>query len=102
MSKFKQVIEVEKKYESTINSAQKRSEKQLAKLKEELIQKEEELKLDLKKQLDLELKEKLEQVKKSGEEQVEKAKQDANAIEARANIDDAKKYLVEEFKTNVI
>lgn len=98
MGNFKQVLEIEKKYDHIISSARQKHEKRLEKLHEELRLKEEAYKNDCKKELDREYKKELKNFKLKGEDLVKKAEDESDFIEKNSNVSGAVKMLVEEFK----
>ncbi|NQZ85060.1 MAG: hypothetical protein HRU03_05055 [Nanoarchaeales archaeon] len=98
MSEFKQVLEIEKKYQKTISNANSKSEKKISKTVEDLRLKEDVMKKDLTDELSSDLSKLKSDLLKQGEMQVELSKQNAEKIIKTANVDDAVTHLVEEFK----
>jgi replication initiation and membrane attachment protein DnaB len=98
MSEFKQVLEIEKKFQKTISNATSKSEKKIAKATSDLKLKEEAMKKDLTTELNSDLEKLKIDLNKQGEMQIELSKQTAEKITKLANVDGAVKHLVEEFK----
>lgn len=98
MSNFKKVLEVEKKYEHSINTARKKSEKNLQKFTEELKIKEEAIKQDYKKELEHDFNKQVSNFKARGEQLYSDAKEEAQRIEKNSNSAGARKILMEAVK----
>lgn len=98
MSEFKEVLELEKKYEHKINSAKKKYEKRLDEFKQQLSIKEEAMKDDLKKELDRDFKKDVLEVKKQGRKLLDTTEKDCENIINRANKKKVVNMIVEEIK----
>jgi len=98
MSVFKEVLEVERKYNHTISNANKKAQGRLNKLNEELRLKDGAYKSDYQLTLNEELKKKVKSLTQEGEKLLDNSKVKANLILENSNIDEAVKVLVEEFK----
>ena len=98
MSNFKKVLDIERKFNHSISSAQKEYEKKLEKFNEELLDKEEATKRDYRKELGRELKKKITFLKEQGELEVLSAKEKAQRIQDNAQKEEAITFLLEEVK----
>lgn len=98
MSEFKQVLEIEKKFQKTISTANSKSETKINKSVQDLKLKEEAMKKDLISELNNDLDKLKSDLTKKGELQVENSKKMADNIIKTANVDKAVEHLVEEFK----
>lgn len=98
MSEFKQVLEIEKKFQKTISNATSKSEQKIAKTIEDLKLKEDAMKKDLTNELNSEIVKLKYNLNKKGELQVEKSKKTAENIIKTANVSESVEYLVREFK----
>jgi len=98
MSKFKEVLKIEKNYQKIISTAKTKSEKKINEAVEELGIREETMKKDLTKQLNTEMKDLKSKLIKKGEKEVESSKEIAKKIIANSDINKAVDYLMGEFK----
>jgi hypothetical protein len=98
MSEFKQVLEIEKKFQKTISNATSKSEQKIVKTIKDLKLKEDAMKKDLTNELNSEIVKLKSDLNKKGELQVEKSKKTAENIIKTANVDKSVEYLVREFK----
>jgi polyhydroxyalkanoate synthesis regulator phasin len=98
MSEFKQVLEIEKKFQKTISNVTSKSEQKIAKTIEDLKLKEDAMKKDLTNELNSEIVKLKYNLNKKGELQVEKSKKTAENIIKTANVSESVEYLVREFK----
>ena len=94
MKEFKEVIEIEKKYDITISSAKTRAQTKLDKFESELRDYELDIKEKFKKELELEMANVIQSANAKSIIEVENSKKKAKKIEATANYDDAKKFII--------
>lgn len=98
MSHFKKILEIEKKYEHIVNTAQKHCENEFEKFRDEINMKEEASKLDYINELKRDFDRKIKSVQNQGNEMLKKSKDEAKYIYENANTKVAKKFLMEELK----
>ncbi len=98
MSKFKQVLEFEKKYENQINTAILKKKKKLEEFKEELLLKEEAIIEDIKKTCQNDFEKEIIRINIEGENLIKKAKDEAKFIYDNANREKIINLLMEDIK----
>lgn len=97
-SNFKEVLEIERKFDHIIQTAQKNSQKKLDQFKEELKLKDEAIKLDFKKELESDYKKRIKNLKKSGIDELEKSQKNAKNILENSKIEEGVIFMMEKIK----
>lgn len=98
MKNFKNILDIERKYDQIVNTARKNYEKELSELKSNLRLKEEAAMEDYKKELDKEFKKKGLSFKEKGSKVFEEAQRKAEEIKEQANKGKAVSFIVEAVK----
>lgn len=99
MTEFKEVLEIEKKYQKSISSASNKFEKKVKKFNDDLKLNDELMKKDLIQELNSDLEKLSQKLTNNGEKKIETVKETTAKIIANANIEKAVSELVEGFKS---
>ncbi len=96
MSKFKRVLEIEKKYDHIVKTAKRKSGDELESFVDELKLKEDVIKQDFKRELERDFKRELDSIKNQGEDELKRAKEQADFIYKNANREEVVDFLMKE------
>lgn len=96
METYKQVLDIEKKYDHKISTAKKQLEKDFEKFSENLKDEEAAIKNDYRKELEQKIRKERKSLIEKGEEMIEKARNEAEALRKRSNKDEVTKKMMEE------